>query len=58
MTTKRDGGLARCEKCGMTLIAPFDGQPYWCTECSYEDELRERKRMDKIIDGWRKNDGT
>jgi DNA-directed RNA polymerase subunit RPC12/RpoP len=32
--------LAKCKKCGATLIAPYDGNPYWCTECSYEDELK------------------
>jgi hypothetical protein len=33
---KRDGDLAKCEGCGVTLISPYDGQPYWCQECSME----------------------
>jgi hypothetical protein len=28
--------LAKCAKCGETLIAPEDGQPHWCTQCSIE----------------------
>jgi hypothetical protein len=51
MTSKRDGGLARCETCGKTLIAPYDGQPYWCTECSIEKDQRfqrRRKNYEKV----------
>lgn len=29
-------GLATCAKCGDELIAPEDGQPYWCIECSHK----------------------
>lgn len=36
--------LAKCHKCGATLIAPYDGKPYWCTECSYEDDLKYNRR--------------
>ena len=32
----RDRGLARCAGCGAELIAPEDGKPYWCIECSQE----------------------
>jgi DNA-directed RNA polymerase subunit RPC12/RpoP len=32
--------LAKCHTCGRELIAPYDGMPYWCTECSYEDDLK------------------
>jgi hypothetical protein len=42
--TEKKSGLAKCEKCGVTLIAPDDGQPRWCFDCSYEDDLRERER--------------
>jgi transposase len=34
----KTGGQAICSCCGATLIAPVDSQPYWCTECSYEDD--------------------
>jgi DNA-directed RNA polymerase subunit M/transcription elongation factor TFIIS len=33
--------MSKCEKCGALLIAPYDGKPYWCTECSYEEELKK-----------------
>jgi hypothetical protein len=36
--------LAKCHKCGVELIAPYDGQPYWCTECSIEEEEDYRER--------------
>jgi hypothetical protein len=39
VTKKREGGLAKCEDCGVTLIAPYDGQPYYCQECS---QIRDR----------------
>ena len=36
--------VARCKTCGEQLIAPYDGQPYQCTECSHrEDERRSRR---------------
>jgi len=41
-------GLAKCHSCGIELIAPYDGQPYWCTECSYEEELKERAKKIKF----------
>ncbi len=31
-------GLARCTGCGATLIAPADGKPYWCIECSQKQD--------------------
>jgi len=31
-------GLARCAGCGSTLIAPADGKPYWCIECSQKQD--------------------
>ena len=37
-------GLARCEKCGEELIAPYDGQPYWCIECSQEIDRKDYDR--------------
>lgn len=46
--TEKKTGLAKCHKCGVTLIAPEDGQPYWCTGCSYEEELREREHETNI----------
>lgn len=36
--------LAKCAECGVELIAPYDGFPYWCTKCSIEDDEKERKR--------------
>jgi len=39
VTKKREGGLAKCEDCGVTLIAPYDGHPYYCQECS---QMRDR----------------
>lgn len=38
------GGLAKCATCGATLIAPDDGQPRWCTECSYKDDQKKGTR--------------
>jgi len=35
--------MAKCHNCGVELIAPYDGQPYWCTECSYEDDLKRKQ---------------
>ena len=35
---KNEGHLAKCHKCGATLIALDDGQPYWCTHCSWEED--------------------
>ena len=46
--------LAKCHTCGAELIAPYDGKPYWCTECSWEDEMREREKENKV----RKNGRT
>ena len=40
--------LAKCHSCGKELIAPYDGHPYWCVECSYEEELRERAKELKV----------
>jgi hypothetical protein len=31
--------VANCEGCGAELIAPYDGQPYWCTECSHNEDM-------------------
>jgi DNA-directed RNA polymerase subunit RPC12/RpoP len=39
--------LAKCHTCGKTLIAPYDGKPYWCTKCSYEEEYMKEKRRKK-----------
>jgi DNA-directed RNA polymerase subunit RPC12/RpoP len=39
--------LAKCAKCGRELMAPDDGHPYWCTECSYEDELKYRENLER-----------
>jgi DNA-directed RNA polymerase subunit M/transcription elongation factor TFIIS len=36
--------LAKCHTCGKILIVADDGQPFWCTECSYEDDLKEQRR--------------
>lgn len=36
-------GTAVCYECGVDLIAPADGQPYWCTECSQEEEERMQR---------------
>jgi ribosomal protein S27E len=36
------GSLAKCADCGATLIAPDDGKPYWCIECSQKREERRR----------------
>lgn len=36
--------LAKCHECGVELIAPFDGQSYWCTECSQKEEEEYQKR--------------
>ena len=43
--------VAKCHKCGVELIAPYDGQPYWCTECSIEEEedYRERETPTKEV---------
>ena len=38
----RKTGLAICYDCGAELIAPADGKPYWCTNCSHEAELRKQ----------------
>jgi len=35
--------LAKCAGCGAELIAPEDGQPYWCTECSQAADEKERE---------------
>ena len=35
-------GNAVCYKCGVELIAPADGQPYWCIKCSNDDALDNR----------------
>jgi DNA-directed RNA polymerase subunit RPC12/RpoP len=40
--------VAKCHSCGRELIAPYDGHPYWCVECSYEDELKERAKENKV----------
>jgi DNA-directed RNA polymerase subunit RPC12/RpoP len=42
--TEAGEGPARCYDCGVELIAPADGRPYWCTACSYEHDLKERNR--------------
>jgi exosome complex RNA-binding protein Csl4 len=34
--------LARCKKCREQLIVEDDGQPFWCTECSAEEEHIKR----------------
>jgi tRNA(Ile2) C34 agmatinyltransferase TiaS len=39
--------LAKCAKCGVTLIAPDDGYPYWCTKCSYEYDERVRQQAER-----------
>jgi hypothetical protein len=39
---KKPSGLAKCAGCGETLIAPDDGEPWYCTECSYEKDLKAR----------------
>ena len=37
--------LAKCHKCGATLMVADDGKPYWCIECSIkEDEKRGSRR--------------
>jgi hypothetical protein len=38
------GGLAKCADCGAELIAPYDGNPYWCTECSQKEDERRGRR--------------
>jgi len=35
--------LAKCAKCGVELIAPYDGNPYWCTDYSRENDELERE---------------
>jgi len=45
ITKKHNTGLAKCHNCGVELIAPYDGQPYWCTECSYENDLKRRNKQ-------------
>jgi len=42
-SAKKKSGLAHCAGCGAELIAPYDGMPYWCIECSQEEERRNRK---------------
>jgi len=44
MTKKREGGLAKCEDCGDTLIAPYDGNPYWCIACSQKQDRKREER--------------
>jgi DNA-directed RNA polymerase subunit RPC12/RpoP len=39
--------MAKCHKCGREVTAPYDGQPYWCTACSYEDDLKEKQRRER-----------
>lgn len=40
--------LAKCAKCGVELIVPHDGQPYWCTECSIEEELKDNLKFGEM----------
>jgi len=42
-------GLSRCANCNATLIAPDDGQPRWCTICSYEEELRSQQTKEEMM---------
>jgi DNA-directed RNA polymerase subunit RPC12/RpoP len=43
--------LAKCAKCGETLIVSDDGMPFWCTECSYEEEYQrnQQKKRREIL---------
>lgn len=37
-------GNAVCYDCGEDLIAPADGQPYWCISCSMKQDEIKRGR--------------
>ena len=38
---------AKCHDCGAELIAPYDGKPYWCIECSYKYDMKKQQRQQK-----------
>lgn len=42
---KKTGG-AVCYDCGEELIAPADGQPYFCIECSQNRDYERRRQVD------------
>lgn len=39
----RETGSAICSNCGKQLLAPADGKPFWCLECSTEWSKNNRR---------------